>query len=50
VSYSIDLAGDAPEDDLRRLVADCEAVATIPHTLTQGAEVEAGPIRVRSEA
>jgi hypothetical protein len=36
ITYSIDLAGDAPEDDLRRLVADCEAGAAIPHTLRQG--------------
>jgi uncharacterized OsmC-like protein len=48
ISYSIDITGDAPEDVLRRLVADCEAAAAIPITLRQGTEVEADSIRVHS--
>jgi putative redox protein len=48
ITYSIDLEGGAAEDDLRRLVADCEAGGAIPHTLRQGAEVQAAAIRVHS--
>ncbi len=46
ISYSIDIAGDAPEDDLRRLVADREAQAAIPISLRQGVAVEATEVRV----
>jgi putative redox protein len=49
ISYSIDIAGEAPEDDLRRLVADCDAAAAIPHTLRRGTGVEAGEVRIRGE-
>lgn len=48
IAYSIEIAGDAPEDDLRRLVADREAIAAIPLTLRRGAAVEATEITVRS--
>jgi hypothetical protein len=43
----VEIAGDAPEAALRRLVADCEADATIPQTLRTGTKVGAGSIQVR---
>jgi uncharacterized OsmC-like protein len=50
ITYSIEIAGDAPEKDLRRLVADCEGPSAIPQTLRQGTEVRADSVEVRSEA
>jgi putative redox protein len=47
ITYEVELAGDAPDADLRRLVADCEAVAAIPHALRAGTSVGAGTMRVR---
>jgi putative redox protein len=47
ITYEVEIAGDAPEADLRRLVADCEAPAAIPHALRAGTTVDAGSIRVR---
>jgi hypothetical protein len=47
ITYAIDIAGDAPERDLRGLVAYCEAAGAIPHTLRRGTGVEAGEVRVR---
>jgi hypothetical protein len=46
ITYEVQIAGDAPDAALHRLVADCEAVAAIPHTLRAGAQVAAGSIRV----
>src|SRR3954447_12605475 len=50
ITYSIDIAGDAPEEELRRLVADREAIAAIPLTLRRGAGVEATEITIRGAA
>jgi uncharacterized OsmC-like protein len=50
ITYSIDIAGDAPENELRRLVADREAIAAIPLTLRRGAEVDSAEITVRGQA
>lgn len=47
VTYAIDVAGDAPEDDLRRLVDDAQRDAAIPLTLNRGTSVTAGQITVR---
>ena len=50
ITYAIEIAGDAPEDDVRGLVEDCEAAAAILHTLRQGAAVNASEVRVRGDA
>ena len=50
ITYSVELAGDAPEEELRRLVADCEQVAAIPHTLRRGTQVRADTVQVRGTA
>jgi putative redox protein len=46
VSYAIAIAGDAPEEDLRKLVADCEGASAIPLSLRRGIAVDAGPLEV----
>jgi uncharacterized OsmC-like protein len=50
ITYEVEIAGEAPEADLRRLVADCEAPAAIPQTLRAGTTVGAGSIQVRAAA
>lgn len=47
ITYSVDLAADAPDDELRRLVAECEQVAAISQVLRHGTQVTAGEIRIR---
>ena len=47
ISYSIEIAGDASEEELRNLVNDVEAAAAIPLTLRLGVSVEPGEISVR---
>ena len=47
ITYEIDIAGESPEEELRQLVADCEAAAAIPHTLRTGVDVEAVAVHVR---
>lgn len=47
VSYDIDIAGDAPDDVLRQLVADAERDASIPLTLARSTPVTPGAITVR---
>jgi uncharacterized OsmC-like protein len=47
ITYSVELAGDAPDEELRRLVADCEQDATIPQALRRGTRVEADAVHVR---
>ena len=47
INYEVELAADAPDEDLRALVADVEAKAAIPHTLRTGTKVEAGPVSIR---
>lgn len=46
ITYDVTVAGDAPADELRGLVNDCERLAAIPHTLRHGTTVQAGSIRV----
>jgi putative redox protein len=50
ITYSIDIAGDAPEDELREIVEHREAIAAIPLTLRRGAEVESGVVTARTTA
>jgi uncharacterized OsmC-like protein len=47
ISYSIEVAGDAPEEELNQLVRDVEAAAAIPLSLRDGVSVEPGEISVR---
>jgi uncharacterized OsmC-like protein len=47
VTYSVRLAADASEDDLRRLVRESEAESSIGHTLRRGTKVVAGEIEIR---
>ena len=47
ITYSIEIAGDAGEAELRELVSDVEAAAAIPLTLRDGVSVEADEISVR---
>ena len=42
ITYAIDIAGEAPDEELERMVADVEAAAAILHTLRGGTEVRAG--------
>jgi putative redox protein len=46
ISYSVRIAGDAPEDELRRLVHDCEQDASIGNTLQRSTPVRAAAIHV----
>jgi uncharacterized OsmC-like protein len=48
ITYVIDLSGDAPEDELQQVVADCEKAATIPHALRAGTLVKPAGVRVQS--
>lgn len=50
ITYQVDLAADAPAEELRALIAGCEAKAAIPHTLREGTTVEPSSISVRSGA
>jgi len=50
ITYSVDLAGEAPEDELRKLVAECEELVPIPLTLERGTRIQAGAMGIRSEA
>ena len=47
MTYSIEIAGDAGEAELRELVRDVEAAAAIPLTLRDGVSVEADEISAR---
>lgn len=46
IDYAVEIAGDASDTQLRRLVIDCEQDATIPQTLRTGARVEARTVHV----
>jgi uncharacterized OsmC-like protein len=48
ITYSIDLAGSASEDELRELAAGCAERGAIPQTLERGTEVRPTAIRVRA--
>jgi uncharacterized OsmC-like protein len=50
ISYSIEIAGDAPEAELKQLVSDVEAAAAIPLSLRDGVGVEADEISIRGAA
>jgi uncharacterized OsmC-like protein len=47
ISCSVRITGDAPEDDLRRLIRDCEQDASIGNTLQRSTPVRATAIHVR---
>jgi uncharacterized OsmC-like protein len=47
ISCSVRITGDAPEDDLRRLIRDCEQDASIGNTLQRSTQVRATAIHVR---
>jgi len=48
VHYAVELEGDAPEADLRHLLAHVEDVAEIPAVLRHGATVRLSSAQVRS--
>jgi uncharacterized OsmC-like protein len=50
IGYSIEIAGDAPEAELKELVRDVEAAAAIPLSLREGVGVEPGEITVRASS
>jgi uncharacterized OsmC-like protein len=47
IRYSIEIAGDAPEEELRRLVGEVEAKAAIPLSLREGVSVEPAELTIR---
>jgi uncharacterized OsmC-like protein len=50
ISYSVRVTGDAPEDELRRLIRDCEKDASIGNTLQRGSPGRAAAIQVHGVA
>ena len=46
ISYSVRITGDAPEDELRRLIGDCEEETSIGNTLQRSTPVHAAAIHV----
>lgn len=48
VTYDVEVEGDAPEDELRALLAHVEDVAEIPSVLRHGATVRLASAQVRS--
>ena len=46
ISYSVRITGDAPEDELRRLIRDCERETAIGNTLQRSTPVHAAAIHV----
>ena len=46
ISYSVRITGDAPEDELRRLIGDCEQDTSIGNTLQRSTPVHAAAIHV----
>jgi uncharacterized OsmC-like protein len=47
IRCSIEIAGDAPDDELRKLIRDVEETATIPLSLERGVSVESAKLTVR---
>ncbi len=47
IRYSIEIDGEAPEEELRKLVRDVEGKAAIPLTLQKGVSVEPATLTVR---
>jgi uncharacterized OsmC-like protein len=50
IRYSIEIAGDAPDDELRQLVRDVEENAAIPLTLEKGVSVDPANLTVRGHS
>jgi putative redox protein len=50
IRYSIEIAGDASEEELRELVRNVEEKAAIPRTLEQGVNVEPEELTVRGSS
>ncbi|MGH3635294.1 MAG: OsmC family protein [Mycobacterium sp.] len=48
VSYDVELAGDATDDQLRDLVAHVDAIAEIPNSVRQGTAVALGTVTAKS--
>ncbi|MFL5797654.1 MAG: OsmC family protein [Actinomycetota bacterium] len=46
IEYEVEVDGDAPEQDIRRLVAHVDEIAEIPNSLRRGTEVVVTSIRV----
>lgn len=46
ISYSVEVAGQAPEPDLIALVSHVDAIAEIPNSLRQGTPVTLGRVNV----
>jgi len=50
VSYEVEIAGEAPEEQLRALVARVDAIAEIPNCLRRGTPVQLGRVAVVGES
>jgi organic hydroperoxide reductase OsmC/OhrA len=50
ISYTVEVEGRAPEDDLRSLVEHVDAIAEIPNSLRKGIAVRLDNARVRAIA
>jgi uncharacterized OsmC-like protein len=50
ISYSVRITGDAPEEELRRLIRDCEQDASIGNTLQRSTPVRAAAIHMQTIA
>jgi len=46
IEYQVEAEGDAPEEDIRRLVALVDEIAEIPNSLRRGTEVALTAVRV----
>lgn len=46
VSYEVEVAGDAPEEQLRDLVAHVDAIAEIPNSIRRGTPVNLAGVRI----
>jgi uncharacterized OsmC-like protein len=46
VHYAVTVAGDAPDDVLRALVAECQDASAVAQSLRRGTPVEAGEVRI----
>ena len=50
ISYSVEVEGRAPEEDLRSLVSHVDEIAEIPNSLRRGTQVRLGHAVVRTAA
>jgi uncharacterized OsmC-like protein len=46
VSYDVEVAGDAPSDELQALVAHVDAIAEIPNSVRHGTEVTLADVKI----